>query len=75
MDRPGSPRGSFSEALQRQRGQTRLTRGDCAMGREIDMTLPHVNKKKPGFRSGLRLQGDRGVFKVEFHDWAAGMLI
>lgn len=55
MDRPGSPRGSFSEGLQRQPGQKCVTRGDFSMGREIDMTLPHMNKKKRGLRSRLRL--------------------
>lgn len=75
MDRPGSPRGSFSESLQRQQGQKCLTCGDFSMGREIDMTSPHMNKMKPGLRSKLRLQGERGVFRMEFHNWAAGNLI
>lgn len=48
-DRPSSPRGCFSEGLQRQRGFSK--------GRETNMTLAHTNKIKLGLISvffGLR---------------------
>lgn len=75
MDRPGSTGGSFFEGLQRQRGQKCLTPADFSMGREIDMTLPCMNKLKTGLGSRFKLQGDFSVYRMCFHDWDAGFII